>query len=75
MLKIQNKYKNFFSLLKKNAFQYMSSLPAQKSTKNLEDLIKNRLLATFEINPRLKAILEDEDTQDESIKGPQISLF
>ena len=69
MLKILKNYEKIFCIFKRNKFQYMSSLPSKSGDKTLEEFIKHELLSTFLLNPKLKDILEDEDTQDESIKG------
>jgi len=69
MFKFVKKSKNCISLFKKNVSSYMSSLPTKRDSKRIEDFIKDSLLSTFKIDPDLKTILEDEDTQDESIKS------
>lgn len=67
MIKNLRKSKFIFSFFKKHHFEYISSLPTKKKL-SFEEIIKKEFLSVFEINPHLKSILENEDTQDETIK-------
>lgn len=59
----------FLKLFQKNGFSYISSLPEKKNQKSFEEFIKNEMISAFDIDQRLKEILENEDTQDETIKS------
>lgn len=72
MLNLMKKSTNFISIFRKNVASYMSSLPTKKDSKKVEDYIKDSLLSAFKIEPNLKSILENEDTQDSTIKSSQI---
>lgn len=68
MIKNLKKSEYLFSFFKKKNFEYISSLPTKQNRKSFEEIIKKEFLSAFEINPRLKSILENEDTEDETLK-------
>lgn len=53
--------------LPKNKFQY-SSLPSHNNKNNLEEFVKKEIFSSLQVCSKTKTILEDEDTQDETIK-------
>ena len=73
MLNFRNKSKKLISVIRKNVASYMSSLPTKTDSKKVEDYIKDSLLSAFKIEPNLKSILENEDTQDDAIKSLQMN--